>query len=311
MVMALPVIIAAVSERLRSPDRPHWMMWPFAALLVVALLTCTAGALLLIAVMVVVYVALRRASAMVARGVFIGDEVVIWNRVVMAVGLVAVLTAVAPIPTQDGIVDLFTFTETGQVADTTTGEVDGTAEAETAVRKRWIEWSAALNLMAGRTTDQGASWENFLLGVGVGNYQRHINSYYGSLPNLRKIEPDTSNLYLVTGASMGLAGLACLIWYFAHFWRAARTLWDRGQSYYLRAIGLGLAGSVLGVMCANLFTNSLVRGTGIVLMFLLALVTVVGEVRGGPEAAADEGDATPCPSEIEAETATPSQEEAS
>ena len=287
MLMALPVIAAVVAERLRAPDRPYWMMWLLTAALAVLLLTCTAGALLLIAGGAVLYVAFRRASAMVGRGVFIGDEVVIWQGALIALCSVAVITAVAPVPTQEGVVDLFTLEEVGQRVDMATGEEDGSGEPETAVRKRWIEWLAALNLMADRTADTevGATWENFLLGVGIGNYQKHINTYYHSLPNLRKIEPDTSNLYLVTAASMGFAGLVCLIWYFLHFWRLARGLYDTAEGFYLRALGLGLAGSVAGVMVANLFTNSLVRGTGIILMFLLALVTIVAGRRGESDAA--------------------------
>ena len=315
VIMALPVLAAVGFERLRTPQRPYWLVWLVAAGSAVLLLTCTAGALFLIAVLVFLYVAWRRAQAARADGVFIGDEVVIWQRALTGLCLAAVLTIVLPIPTRAGVADLFTLNERGRLRIATGDEkepenVTGVPQV-TEVRKRWMEWAAALNLLSGRTTDSEtqASFENFFLGVGIGNYQKQINSYYLSLPNLKKIEPDTSNLYLVTGASVGLAGLVCLIWFFLHFWRQARAQYETAGSHYLRALGLGLSGSVLGVMIANLFANCLVRGLGTILMFLLALVTVIPTLRASGESGFGDQHTRPCEDE-EADSGRLSESEA-
>jgi len=155
----------------------------------------------------------------------------------------------------------------------TGGEAVGEPPSGPIVKKRWIEWMPALNMLG----------ENFMLGVGAGNYQLNIGQpeYYGFLPNVKKSEPDTNNLYLVTGGSMGLAGLVCLMAFLGHFWRLAGGLWAHAETPGRRALAGGLYGACLALLVANLFTSVLVRGTALVWALVCALVAGMGrETRG-------------------------------
>jgi len=137
------------------------------------------------------------------------------------------------------------------------------------VKKRWLEWGPALNMMA----------ENFILGVGAGNFQLNIgrSEYYGFLPNVKKSEPDTNNLYLVTGCTMGFAGLICLVAYLGHFWRKASALWLQVEHGWPRGLAMGLAGSVAAIALANIFTSLFVRGTGLVWALVFAIIAVMSQ----------------------------------
>jgi len=135
------------------------------------------------------------------------------------------------------------------------------------VKKRWLEWEPALNMMA----------ENFILGVGAGNFQLNIgrSEYYGFLPNVKKSEPDTNNLYLVVGCTMGFAGLICLVAYLGHFWRKASVLWLQVEDGWPRGLAMGLAGSVAAIALANIFTSLFVRGTGVIWALVFAMIAVM------------------------------------
>ena len=134
------------------------------------------------------------------------------------------------------------------------------------VKKRWLEWKPALNMMA----------ENFVTGVGAGNFQLNIGSseYYGFLPNVRKSEPDTNNLYLVIGSTMGFAGLICLIAYLLHFWDRASALWLKVEDGTPTGLAMGLAGSVVAIALVNIFTSLFVRGTGLIWALIFAIIAV-------------------------------------
>lgn len=144
------------------------------------------------------------------------------------------------------------------------GEGAGEAPAGPIIKKRWIEWMPSLNMLG----------EHFMLGVGTGNYQQNIGQpeYYGFLPNVKKSEPDTNNLYLVIGGSMGLAGLVCLMAFLGYFWQSAGRLWMHAQTHEARALACGLYGACTALLIANLFTSVLVRGTALVWALVCALV---------------------------------------
>ncbi len=152
-------------------------------------------------------------------------------------------------------------------------EVTPDGEAVYVVKKRWLEWKPALNMMA----------ENFVTGVGAGNFQLNIgrSEYYGFLPNVKKSEPDTNNLYLVVGSTMGFAGLICLIAYLLHFWGRAGTLWLKVEDGTPTGLAVGLAGSVVAIALVNIFTSLFVRGTGLIwaLIFAIIIVTSRGAMR--------------------------------
>lgn len=141
------------------------------------------------------------------------------------------------------------------------------------VKKRWLEWQPALRMLSA----------NFSLGVGAGNYQINIGQYYedvganpdfpaASLPNVKKGEPDTNNLYLVTAGSMGICGLTALLGLFAHFWRRATNLWSVAEDDLGRGLAAGLPAALLALVIGNLFTAMFVRGLSLVIVLLFALV---------------------------------------
>jgi len=154
----------------------------------------------------------------------------------------------------------------------TEGEGVDEAPPGPVIKKRWIEWLPALNMLA----------ENFVLGVGAGNYQLNIGQpeYYGFLPNVKKSEPDTNNLYLVTAGSMGLAGLLCLIAFLGHFWRLAGNLWMHADTPFGRALACGLYGACLSLLMVGLFTSVFVRGTALAWALVFALITSMTHEHG-------------------------------
>jgi hypothetical protein len=137
------------------------------------------------------------------------------------------------------------------------------------VKKQYIEWQAAQGFAAPRQ-------RAFATGVGPGNYQVNIGSFYASLPNEEKMPPDSNNLYIVQGVSLGLFGLAALLWTVGHFasraLHAARSASDEG-----RWLAVGVLGSLAAWAFVNIFHASIVRGTGLVLALLFALAVVCGE----------------------------------
>jgi len=151
------------------------------------------------------------------------------------------------------------------------------AEGQPIVKKRWIEWLPALNMMA----------ENFLLGVGTGNYQLNIGrpEYYGFLPNVKKSEADTNNLYLVTAGSMGFAGLVALLAFLGHFLGRAVNLRRDAESQEATVWAAGLYGLALAIPLVNVFSSLFVRGTALVWALGLALIVVLGSRpwEGSPE----------------------------
>ena len=129
---------------------------------------------------------------------------------------------------------------------------------------RYVQWQAAWIMMDERPG----------LGVGAGNYQQNIGSYYGSLPSPVMVqEHDSQNLYLVLGSSIGFIGMAAfagtlIVLIVRAVGRAARMAdgWDKG-------LMLGAAGSLVAYGIACLWSPLLVRGIGIPLAFMLALVS--------------------------------------
>ncbi len=156
-------------------------------------------------------------------------------------------------------------------------------EPPTLIKKRWLEWQPALSMLA----------DNFALGVGTGNYQLHIGSYYGRIPNAKKTEPDTNNLYLVIGSSMGFPGLVAFVAWLGHFWRLAERNWQQAHDGWSMGICWGLLGSVYAIAVVNLFSSLFVRGNSVVWALIFAMVASV-HVRGFEgRPALEEADDTP------------------
>jgi O-antigen ligase len=137
-------------------------------------------------------------------------------------------------------------------------------------KKRWLEWYPALAMIADRP----------VLGVGAGNYQSKIGmaEYWGYLPNAKKTEPDTNNLYLVTGGSLGLGGLVCLIGLLVYHMELPGPAAGRGDP-----LAVGLVAAIGVLAAANVFTALLVRGAAVgwVLLMALALSYRAGRTPAG------------------------------
>ncbi len=127
------------------------------------------------------------------------------------------------------------------------------------VERRYPDWQAAYSMALTHP------W----LGVGLGNYQKHVGQYYDNIPRQTgPAEPDTQNLYLVLAASAGLPALLAFIALLACAGRAAATAGGRGLA---AALARGTAGSLAAFALTSVWHPLLVRGIGLPLAFMVAL----------------------------------------
>jgi O-antigen ligase len=117
-------------------------------------------------------------------------------------------------------------------------------DGKTHVKNRYLEMQASLNLLS----------ENFLLGVGLGNFQNVIGTYYRELPKVNTKEPNQHNGYLIIAATTGILGLAAFVWIFIYLfslnYKKLRTSIDLPD----KMIYLGLMGSVVAIMIESCFS---------------------------------------------------------
>ena len=133
------------------------------------------------------------------------------------------------------------------------------------VKKVYLEPQAVLNLFE----------RHSLLGVGIGNYQANIGQYYFSLPNTEKLEEGSTGGYWLILGSMGWLGLCSLVALLLYHRRlineaarrASLSLWT-DQRW-----ALALRGSLAGFVLASLFSNVLVRGTGLAFALVLSSIS--------------------------------------
>ncbi|MBI2297490.1 MAG: hypothetical protein HYU66_00820, partial [Armatimonadetes bacterium] len=118
-----------------------------------------------------------------------------------------------------------------------------------AVEKRWLEMAASLNALedardvmpptedpATGSAEVKGKRSNLVFGVGAGlNYQKCIGSYYRSLDNPEKEEPDTYNLYLLLAVQLGLFGALAWAWLLADGMGNARRAYERLSDPELRS----------------------------------------------------------------------------
>ncbi|MFO7948064.1 MAG: O-antigen ligase family protein [Armatimonadota bacterium] len=250
LVIALPVFFGVMLWH----GQP-WVRWVGGFVVAAGVLTMLSPPLVWIALMALLALAIyRRGAVGLQAGILI----------------VALAVAVALVPRNHAtaVAELFNPEETGPIYKTAQS-IDGEETDRYIVKKRWLEWKPALNMLS----------ENFVFGVGAGNFQLNIGraQYYGFLPNVKKTEPDTNNLYLVIACTMGFPGLICLVAYLGRFWRESRTLWLRVENGWPRGLAMGLAASVVAMAIANIFTSLFVRGVGLIWALLFAIITLVGQ----------------------------------
>ena len=139
------------------------------------------------------------------------------------------------------------------------------------VERRYPDWQAAYSMALTHP------W----LGVGLGNYQKHIGQYYDNVPRQTgPSEPDIQNLYLVLAASAGLPALLTFLALLACAAQAARTAAGAALAHSLRAaLAQGVAGSLIAFAITAVWHPLLVRGIGLPLVFLLALAYHLTEAK--------------------------------
>jgi hypothetical protein len=141
------------------------------------------------------------------------------------------------------------------------------------VATRYKRWHAALRMMEG-----SERWG--LLGVGPGRYSQAVGGWYGDVSkpagrtdvlanfNVKADEPDSFNMYLVTGAEAGPLALMGLVW--TGLLMLGRNLRLRASSRddIGRAMALGAVGAVVGAAACAVFSNILVRGVAMPFIFV-------------------------------------------
>lgn len=141
---------------------------------------------------------------------------------------------------------------------------------------RYLRWMANLNMIRQQPR----------LGVGLGQYQKNLATAYGSFnpPESRTDRPDLYDIgtnepfsfgwYFLAAGELGLPGLAAV---FILLGALAAQGFNKGAGETgesANVLGGGVVGAVIVLLLAAFWTNPLVRGTGPLLGFLLAVSTV-------------------------------------
>lgn len=139
------------------------------------------------------------------------------------------------------------------------------------VERRYPEWQAAYSMALTHP------W----LGVGLGNYQKHVGQYYDNVPRQTgPAEPDIQNLYLVLAASAGLPALFAFLAMLATAAQQARRSGFARGTTPSAALSWGVAGSLGAFAVTAVWHPLLVRGIGLPLVFLLALAHHLAQPEG-------------------------------
>lgn len=139
------------------------------------------------------------------------------------------------------------------------GERHSDMEGEKHIKNRFLEMQASINMIS----------ENTLLGVGLGNFQNYIGTYYNKLPKVNTAEPNQHNGYLIIASTSGLLGLSALLWLFLSSLKSAKKrFYSSGKEKYLF---LGLMGSLLACMIENFFSYLFITSLLIPFVFIIYL----------------------------------------
>lgn len=124
------------------------------------------------------------------------------------------------------------------------------------IKNRYLEMQASINLISVHT----------LLGVGAGNFQQHIGTYYNELLKANTSEPGQHNGYLILAATSGLLGLAALFYLFFNM--------ISGIKYKIANKSLseiGIYGAILALMIENMFVYLFSASLLVPFMFIVYL----------------------------------------
>lgn len=153
-----------------------------------------------------------------------------------------------------------------------------TSESHDPWQQKFIEWQPALQALG----------HHPLFGVGIGNYQKNISSFYDQPADpdhnptdcydivkarANLMEVDGNPFYRVWLMETGLVGLLTFAWFVVGFLlRAAQTLPRSDADVDLdRALKLGAIVALCAACLGALFTNYWVRGVGTAYVLVLAL----------------------------------------
>ena len=138
-----------------------------------------------------------------------------------------------------------------------TGERYKIYDGKKNLKNYYLEMQASINLIS----------DNTLLGVGLGNYQNEIGSYYDELPKINTTEPNINNTYLIIASTCGLLGLASLLWI---LFSSLKINIDnfRNKSSFLF---LGLTGTLLALIIEGFFSYILVSAILVPFTFIIYL----------------------------------------
>jgi O-antigen ligase len=164
------------------------------------------------------------------------------------------------------------------------------------VNTRYIGWHASWRLI------RSNRFSGFL-GRGPGSFNKAVNQYYDAGGPLAKPsaegrggaadtyaltsdEPDSFNQYLVYAAELGLLGLFLFLCVIQDaLGRAVAALGSTDPR--IRGLALGVVGAVTGALLVAVFHPIVVRGLGVVLVFILSAAITWGSPRSGTVASGE------------------------
>jgi len=127
----------------------------------------------------------------------------------------------------------------------------------------------------------------FLRGAGVGWFKKAIGQYYGTMPkpthntdeveayNINCDQPDTFGQLFVTTVELGVLGLLALVWFYLWGMGRAIRLFAGAQSPLSRGVAAGVIGSLAFMPILALYSELLVRGVALPLVFIIACVYIL------------------------------------
>jgi hypothetical protein len=160
------------------------------------------------------------------------------------------------------------------------------------INPRYIEWQAAMKQLTAATyvdpeADAPLRKEQLrtyvrrcLVGCGPGGYQEALRQLRLRIrtyppPNRNITEPDTQNFYLVTAVQSGVPAVLAFLWLVAGRLYAAGAAYRLAGEPLSAGVSLGCAGSMIGLLIANIFTPTLVHGLGPEMILVFALSAAV------------------------------------